>query len=310
MRKTVGDLLREARNKKGLALQEIERQTGIGTHHLLAIELDQFTLIEEEHLDSYLSAYANAVDMDLGELRLRYEEQLTEQPLVEDEAETSYDELVLKTNPDYVPGSLGSRSSRHHVQKAKAKKQSKSKKGSSLPLLILSLIALGIIAFVGWTLFKQKDQLANLLPQAKQILNPASSSSSVASSSAASSSTASSSSSTAPSSSQAETGLTVTGEGDTLEVTVTGAEKPVKVEITYAGAESSWVGMTNSDLGDLGTILNSETPTHATTINQDATEAVLSLGITQDVSIKIDGEDLDMSKLTSTSNSYIIITIK
>lgn len=308
MKKTVGDLLREARNKKGLALQEIERQTGIGTHHLLAIELDQFSLIDEQQFDTYLETYAKVVDLDVAELRSRYDVQKDELPEVEDDEETSYDELVLKTNPDYVPGSLGSRSSRHHVQKAKSKKKNQAKKASSLPLLVLSLIALGIVAFIGWTLFKQKDQLANVLPKTSQ--TTASSSVKASSSSAEKSTTSSSAAASSSAPSASEAGLAVTGSGDSLAVTVTGAEKPVKVEIAYTGEDSSWVGMTNSDLGDQGTILDAETPSHATTINPSATEALLSLGITKDVSIKIDGKELDMSALTSTSNSYITITIK
>lgn len=321
MRKTVGDLLREARTKKGLALQTIAKNTGISDHHLLAIELDQFSLIDEADLDNYLKAYTDAVGLDFATIKAEQQNQLAMVAnRAENHIETSYDELVLKENPNYVPGSLGSRSSRRSSSRREEK--------SVLPLFLLSLLALGILLFVGFILFRELNKggqpslakPSSSLVSTSQEKDPTkeseASSASQSSSDKASSEAKSEekeetspSSTTSPSSEEKTTKLTTNGGGENLEVTIADAKKPVVVDIAFEG-ESSWVGLTNSDLGEVGTYLNGEQKTYKATLNEDATEAVLSMGITQGISIKVNDQPLDMSAITSTSNSYIVFTIE
>lgn len=321
MRKTVGDLLREARTKKGLALQTIAKNTGISDHHLLAIELDQFSLIDEADLDNYLKAYTDAVGLDFATIKAEQQNQLAMVAnRAENQIETSYDELVLKENPNYVPGSLGSRSSRRSSSRREEK--------SVLPLFLLSLLALGILLFVGFILFRELnkggqpslDKPSSSLVSSSQEKEPTkeseASSASQSDSDKASSEAKSEekeetspSSTTSPSSEEKTTKLTTNGGGESLEVTIADAKKPVVIDIAFEG-ESSWVGLTNSDLGEVGTYLNGEQKTYQATLNEDATEAVLSMGITQGISIKVNDQPLDMSAITSTSNSYIVFTIE
>lgn len=321
MRKTVGDLLREARTKKGLALQTIAKNTGISDHHLLAIELDQFSLIDETELDNYLRAYAEAVDLDFATIKAEQQNQVAMVAhRAENQIETSYDELVLKENPNYVPGSLGSRSSRRPSSRREEK--------SVLPLFLLSLLALGILLFVGFILFRELNKggqpslakpsssLVSSSQEKETATGSEASSTNQSTSEAASSENKSEtkeettpSSSTTPSSEEKQTQLTTSGGGESLEVKITDAKKPVVVDIAFEG-ETSWVGLSNSDLGEAGTYLNGEQKTYKATLNEDATEAVLSMGITQGISIKVNDQPLDMSAITSTSNSFIVFTIE
>lgn len=311
MIKTVGDLLREARTKKGLALQTIAKETGISDHHLLAIELDQFSLVPEDKLDAYLAAYAGLVDLDLADLK-------SSKVIQESEIrpETSYDELIVKTER---PDSLDSRSSRRHSRGHEEKK-----KASLLPLFILSLVALGILGFVGWTFVKNSNvdfSLPNLTRKSsssaatedKEEVVEESFSSESSSSSEIDESSTEPSETTPSSSEEPKVELTTEGEGDSMEVTIKGATTPIEFAITFdgeaSGMEQSWVGLTNVE-SNIGGVLLDSGETHEDKFAADAKEVELSFGITEGISIKIAGEDLDMSPITSRSNSTITLIVE
>lgn len=300
MNKTVGDLLREARTKKGLALQTIAKNTGISDHNLLAIELDQFSLIEEEHLDNYLKSYAEAVDLEFDSLKDSLAVQQTATELQDNRTETSYDKLILKENPNYVPGSLGSRSSRRQ-----SKRQRESHRRSILPLLILSLLALGILVFVGFNFWKNLDKKPLSLPKTPTVSSNKAVDKSEEKNEKEGETPASSTTPSVPE--QAK--LTTEGGGESMTVRVSNAKKPIEVEISFAGPESSWVGLSHSDLGEMGMMLGTD-QSHKAVLNDDAKEAELSFGITQGISVKIAGQELDMSLITSTANSFVTIIVE
>lgn len=106
------------------------------------------------------------------------------------------------------------------------------------------------------------------------------------------------------------TQLMVTGGGEAIDVAVVTTQKPVKITISLSGAERSWVGLSNSDLGEGGTILSSEQTSYTATIKEGSTQAVLSLGITQGVTIKVNDQLLDISAITSTATSTITFNIQ
>lgn len=305
MNKTVGDLLREARTKKGLALQTIAKQTGIPDHNFLAIELDQYSLIPEDKFEEYLRVYAETVGLDSNELKALLDNPVQEAP-VEDIFQTSYDDLV-ETSSDLTYDF----DENEHKTGRRSKSSHKREKKSTMPLAIMSLIALAILAFAGFFFlrgshFQFSNPLAGLL-QKKETNQPVGEA-------VAEESEKESTPEPEPEPVQetpAETTkLTVSGGGESLEVVVATAEKPVQIEISLDG-ESSWVGLTNSDMDpNLGVMLVDDYKNHIATINEDAKEAELSFGITQGISVKVNGQDLDMSAITSTSNSYISFTIE
>lgn len=315
MKKTVGDLLREARNKKGLALQTIERSTGIATHHLLAMELDQFSLIDADQVDAHLQAYAQAVGLDAAEVKAYYDEQTNQPQYVTPELSltTSFDALAAETHEDYQPAPLPSRSSRRYSRSDRgnkavsksAERSSSKKKNHSSPLaglivkIILWVLLLGLLAFGAWTLYQRYFA---------QSASP-----SVASLSASSPAQVIESSSVPESSSEAPvstTQLTVAGGGETIEVAVANAKRPLTVEISLSGAERSWVALTNSDLGAGGITLSADQPTYTATLFDDATEALMTMGVSQGVTVKVDGQVLDTSALTPGITNYIVLKVQ
>lgn len=315
MNKTVGDLLREARNKKGLALQNIERSTGIATHNLLAIELDQFSLIEADKLESYLQTYAKEVEVPYASLMTasgfpNFSEptpapvQETVAPVapvapisVEKQVKANF-ETIVKNNP--APQSTPANLRRTDGRSGKSGKE----KSGGFFKLVVSLLLTAAVLFAGYTLYKQ--YFANNLTK-KDVSESSTSVSGSSSSSTPASSSTTASSSSAPAS---DTKLAVTGGGDYLEVKATTSTKPVKVELSLSGAEKSWVSMVNSDLGEVGTMLNSEQPKLTATMFDGVTQGILYLGVTKGVTVKINDQTLDMSSLTSTANSTIVINVE
>ncbi|MGT2896093.1 helix-turn-helix domain-containing protein [Streptococcus entericus] len=307
MNKTTGDLLREARTKKGLALQTIERSTGIATHNLLAIELDQFSLIDADKLEQYLRTYAEAVDLDFASLGF----ETTEEPVAEVASQveqveepfkvSSFDELVKSEDPDYVPSPVTSTTLRRSGRNSHSQKSS-SGKGNRFLGPILTLLGLATLIFAGFMLYK--NYLADFLTAKTNTANETVASVSTTPSSSEVSTTPSESTPPAPA-----TQLAVTGGGEAITVAVTTAQKPIKVELSLSGAERSWVALSNSDIAG-GVTLSSEQPTYTATLTEGATQAVLEMGITEGVTIKVNGQELDKTALTSTAYSIVTFNIQ
>lgn len=315
MTKTVGDLLREARNKKGLALQTIERSTGIATHNLLAIELDQFSLIDQDKLEAFLETYAKEVDIPYASLKaapgfpelsapavastpeqqpLPTPSVSVEQPAQPQPAPT-LSNRVEEEKTVAVPTPVAPSNLRRTSGRTKSGKE----KSGGFFKVVVSLLLTAAIIFAGFTVYKQ--YFANSSAKTSKTEKPSSSSSST------------SSSSTTPASSKpAEptptTKLAVTGGGDGINVAVTTSQKPVKIELSYAGSGASWIGVSNSDIG--GVTLNAETPKATAILNEGATQSLIELGVTQGVTIKINDQVLDMSAITNTATSSVSLSIQ
>lgn len=300
MTKTVGDLLREARNKKGLALQTIERSTGIATHNLLAIELDQFALIDEAQLESYLRTYAEAVGLDYQVLTTASGFTLTpsastEQVAAPETQVTASAATVLPSPsiPAVQPATSG------HLSRRATRQSGKEGSGGFFKVVV-SLLLLAALVFAGFTLYK--EYFANGSSKT-EVSEPSSTSTAESSSTTASSSTA-------PSSSAPVAKFAITGGGDAITVNVTGAKKPVKIELSLTGAEQSWVSVSNSDLGEGGTLLNADKKSVTATMIEGANQSFIELGITQGLTIKVNGQTLDMSAITSPTTSAITLNVE
>lgn len=304
MNKTIGDLLREARTKKGLALQTIERSTGIATHNLLAIELDQFSLIDADKLEQYLRTYAEAVDVDFVSLGF----ETTEEPVAElansvDESfkVSSFDELVKSEDPEYVPSPVTSTTLRRSGRNSHSQKSS-SGRGSRFLGPILTLLGFAALIFGGFMLYKY--YLADFLTAKTKTDNETVASVLTTPSSSETTTTPSESTPPAPT-----TQLAVTGGGEAINVAVTTDQKPVKVELSLSGTERSWLALSNSDIAG-GVTLSSEQPTYTATLTEGTTQAVLEMGITEGVTIKVNGQELDKTALTSTAYSIVTFNIQ
>lgn len=312
---TIGEILRKGRVAKNLTLEDVEEKTAIPSPHLLALELEKFKLIPKDEVETYLQQYAELVDVDAAELLKRYRAQVfassieTAPVVAEDEKITivpSHKKVaktapvsVSKPKPEPKPEQtddfgVGSRSSRY---------KSSEKTATYLPIILLCLVALGILAFVSFVTWTQLQSDSN---QAKP-------SYSVVHSSSSSSSSTPKSSSTSESSSSEEKSLKMEteGGGSNLTVNLSNVTDSLTVDISLAGADSSWVSVSNSEAGDAGTLLSSTgVSSYSATLPAGTKTSVITLGVTAGVNVAINGQAVDTSALTSTTLSYITINIQ
>lgn len=328
--KTVGELLRETRVQKNLTLDDVEKTTKIPTHHLLALELDQFKIIPENQINRYLESYAKATDLDATELLELYHKQLAQPEVVRENpiAKRVEEKLSVQNTqeePDYSPEqekhglkqevpqknmaetpvaeeSLISNQSSDELpidiikESRLSRHQAENEKKSVLPVIILCLLTLAILSFVFYFVWQQL--------QSEQKSNEPTSS---LVSSTASQSQQTSDSSQASSSSSTSTIISTEGQGNTLAVTLANSS-PVKITINYSGQERSWVSVTSTENGSDEATLTPDNNSLTATLAADATSSTITLGITQGISITINNQTLDLSALTSTDLSYITLT--
>lgn len=301
----MGDLLREARVQKKLSLEDIEKQTKIPQHYLLAMELDQFNILPQEKLDPHLKDYTAAVGLNLADLMTSQqgpEEKLNTQEEKIDtvilpkthefeipEKDESIRTLEISPSPSPI---TSTRSSRYRTKESRP---------SYLPIIFLCFATLAILSFVFYTVWQQTKQSNQTKTSDYSV---------VSSTSSQVSEESSSTSETPTSSSENQTILTTTGSGDSLSVNVENANNDVEISISLAGAESSWVSVTNSEAGDGGTLLTSNDNNLTTKLLSGTTSSVITLGVTAGVTVTINGQAVDLSNLASTSVSYITLNIK
>ncbi|HEK9955190.1 TPA: helix-turn-helix domain-containing protein [Streptococcus equi subsp. zooepidemicus] len=334
MRETsLGELLRETRVGKNITLDEIEAKTGISSHYLLAMELDQFKIIPEEKFGHFLKQYADIVGLDFDSLKRLYQlqvsfkketgtpsvTQIVEEKLSKKRLQgNSYSEKIAQPEPSRtqpetlvipVKTSLSSSKSAPTAGHFKATDHRRTRetsasrlsrygnsaktKKSVFPSALLGLIAVAIVGVIGFAVWKQFDKGQKAKEAEMSFLK-----------------SSQSSHSTASSSSEPKTVITTEGAENYLIANITKSKEAVDVTVSLTDAESSWISLTNSEIGEAGMTLTKDNPTYSTTLPAETTESLLTLGVTKGVSVAIDGQPLDLSAMTSTDISYITLKIQ
>lgn len=285
---SVGDKLRQARVRKGLQVSEIEALTGIESHLLLAMELDQFSLLPEDKSDLYLENFAKAVGLNATEMLAQCEVERTNKP------QMTYD---YTNDSDIEESNLFIGSTRvSRLDRRRPKKSS----GFVKMLLSLAILA-GLIflayryyptisAYVSNTFFPKSspkavkkdvsDKVEEVTPVVEEVVEE-----------------------------KPKTSIVVEGGGNHLTARITTSESPVRVSFSLDGAESSWVGLTSSDLGELGTLLDANQPSFQTSLFEGTTEAVMSFGISKGVTVMINDVPLDLSLFETDALSSVTLII-
>ena len=308
---TIGEILREARVAKHLTLEDVEEKAAIPSPHLLALELEQFKLIPKDKVETYLQQYGEAVELDTADLLEKYHEQEVgssdeeqEEHVVES---TTNIESIVKTPQDETISIaksvsddsiiIGSRSSRY---------KGKEKTNSYLPIVMLCLVALGILAFVSFVTWNQLQSDSKNASTSYSVVHSSSATTTDSTSSESASSTSESSSSKEDTSLK----MSTEGSGNSLTVNLSNVTDSLTVEISLSGANSSWVSVTNSESNDSGTLLSSTgTTSYTAVLPSGTTSSLITLGVTEGVTVTIDGQEVDTSALTSTALSYITIRL-
>lgn len=275
--KSIGEVLRSARETRGLNFVELQRMTKIQAKYLQALEYNDFDYIPDpSYTRSFLKRYAEVLDLD---------------------AEVLLD--AYQTNSLVIYYEAG-----EELEKASELKRGykvRQNKSSVLPLFYLLVAAVSILIFVTYIVLNRVQNQA-IQSQTPSLYKVVSSSSVVSTETVSESSTTPSS--TSPSS---NVQLNTSGSGAQLSVTLSGTTGAVEVQLSVTEA-TSWISLTNTELAN-GFTLSPQSKSVTTLIPEEVKETTLVLGVVKGVTIQIAGQTLDMSSLTEPS-ATIQITIE
>lgn len=270
-KKTIGEVLRLARISQGLSLEELQRKTDIQLDLLEALETDNFDKLPNLfYTRSFLRKYAWAVELDENIILEAYDSgsMITYEEVDVDEIELS------------------------------GRRRSNRKKQSFLPLFYFLLFSLSIIAFVAYYVWNYIQT---------QPIKTSEASYSVITTTVpdSTSEVTSSSQSTNETSVNETSAVTVSGEGDTISVVYKTSKETAELQLSVKDTQS-WVSVSDTDLAG-GVTLAPGNQTATTTISKK-TPVTITLGVVKGVSLKIDNQEIDTSKLTG-QTGWIILTI-
>ena len=272
-KKTIGEVLRLARTNQGLTLEELHKKTEIQLDMLEAMENDDFDQLPSPfYTRSFLRKYAWAVELDERIVLDAYD---SRSMITYEEVDVDEEELTGR------------------------RRSSKKSKTSFLPLFYFILFALSIVIFVTYYVW-------NYL-QTQPERSSASSYSVVQATSSTSSVTPSSSSSSSSSSSNMEPAITVSGEGNRVEVAYKTSKETAKLQLSVSDARS-WVSVSESDL-EGGVTLSPDNKSAETTVSTK-NSVIITLGIVKGIALTVDNQTVDLSKLTAQTGKITVTFTK
>ncbi|MEG3311929.1 helix-turn-helix domain-containing protein [Streptococcus sp. SS-4456] len=273
--KSIGEVLRAARESRGWTFVDLQRMTKIHARYLQALEYNDFDSIsEDEDVDYVLTVYADALELDADVLLEAYDSN-----------------SLIKYREEGEEEILAAELKRSYRVKKKDHR-------SFLPLIYLLLASAFIIIFVTYIAYSRMQN---------QVLPASETSYSVVGQTATSTSSETSTpeQSTTSSSSISAKNISISGSGDYIVATVTETVYPVEVTLSVKDA-TSWVSLSGTELAE-GVVLSPENPTVTTSLPEGTSEAYLVLGVVKGVDITIAGQQLDTKALTSDTGSIGLV---
>lgn len=273
--KSIGEVLRAARESRGWTFVDLQRMTKIHARYLQALEYNDFDSIsEDEDVDYLLTVYADALELDADVLLEAYDSN----SLIKYREEGEEEILAAELKRSY------------RVKKKNHK--------SFLPLIYLLLASVFIIIFVTYIAYsRMQNQVLPTLETSYSIVSQTATSTS--------SETSTPEQSTTSSSSISAKNISISGSGDYIVATVTETVYPVEVTLSVKDA-TSWVSLSGTELAE-GVVLSPENPTVTTSLPEGTSEAYLVLGVVKGVDITIAGQQLDTKALTSDTGSIGLV---
>ena len=262
-KKTIGEVLRLARTNQGLTLEELHKKTEIQLDVLEAMEADDFDQLPSPfYTRSFLRKYAWAVELDERIVLDAYD---SGSMITYEEVDVDEDELTGR------------------------RRSSKKNKTSFLPLFYFILFALSIVIFVTYYVWNYLQTQPERSSASSYSVVQATSSTSSATPSSTSSSSSSNSSNTEPA-------ITVSGEGNRVEVAYKTSKDTAKLQLSVSDARS-WVSVSESDL-EGGVTLSPDNKSAETSVSTK-NPVIITLGVVKGVALTVDNQTVDLSKLTA-----------
>lgn len=290
--RTLGDRLRTRRIKLNLSLKDIEKETNIPLHYLLALELNQFDAVPVEDLDHYINSYAKAVSLA--------EEEKANINLSVKEVALPISRLNVNDSVDFLSLEREEGKKRPENSQEPVSESIKDKEAKTIPLsrsrrqryysIRSWLVGISIMLIfltgtaLAWLWWRQSSQL----PVSKQAVTrhqKSSSKSTIASSTKLPQLTVN----------QDANGATV--------ITLSQATRPITIEVTLSGEAPSWVSLSNTDLSSEGVLLTTQNPSVTAVLDEAATTSQFVFGYPEAVTVTINGQKLDMTTITSSANT-------
>ena len=273
-KKTIGEVLRLARTNQGLTLEELHKKTEIQLDMLEAMEADDFDQLPSPfYTRSFLRKYAWAVELDERIVLDAYD---SGSMITYEEVDVDEDELTGR------------------------RRSSKKNKTSFLPLFYFILFALSIVIFVTYYVWSYIQTQPERSSASSYSVVQATSSTSSATPSSTSSSSSSNSSNTEPA-------ITVSGEGNRVEVAYKTSKDTAKLQLSVSDARS-WVSVSESDL-EGGVTLSPDNKSAETSVSTK-NPVTITLGVVKGVALTVDNQTVDLSKLTAQTGQITVTFTK
>ncbi len=273
-KKTIGEVLRLARTNQGLTLEELHKKTEIQLEMLEAMEADDFDQLPSPfYTRSFLRKYAWAVELDERIVLDAYD---SGSMITYEEVDVDEDELTGR------------------------RRSSKKNKTSFLPLFYFILFALSIVIFVTYYVWNYIQTQPERSSASSYSVVQATSSTSSATPSSTSSSSSSNSSNTEPA-------ITVSGEGNRVEVAYKTSKDTAKLQLSVSDARS-WVSVSESDL-EGGVTLSPDNKSAETTVSTK-NPVTITLGVVKGAALTVDNQTVDLSKLTAQTGQITVTFTK
>ena len=273
-KKTIGEVLRLARTNQGLTLEELHKKTEIQLDMLEAMEADDFDQLPSPfYTRSFLRKYAWAVELDERIILDAYD---SGSMITYEEVDVDEDELTGR------------------------RRSSKKNKTSFLPLFYFILFALSIVIFVTYYVWSYIQTQPERSSASSYSVVQATSSTSSATPSSTSSSSSSNSSNTEPA-------ITVSGEGNRVEVAYKTSKETAKLQLSVSDARS-WVSISESEL-EGGVTLSPDNKSAETTVSTK-NPVTITLGVVKGVALIVDNQTVDLSKLTAQTGKITVTFTK
>ena len=283
-RYSLGEQLRAARIKKELSLYDVEKVSGVEAQYLLAMEMDQLKALPEDIQQEALEKYATSVGLD-GK-RLFEEQKKNERKVKEEKKQVERKEDILDTK---VPMSRFS----------KLKREEK-RKSNYIPLLILSAISLLIICSVGYIIIRHlSNQPQVIKPNTISTANHLSIASGAKSSRSISEVTVSGAN------------VTTTTQGNQLMVDLSNVKSSVVLEVELSeNSNDTWFSVDNSDTSESYYLSKTNKSKYSLDLSDKIKTTQIIIAQPSKVTLKINGESLDLSQLDQNTPSYLTLRIQ